>query len=63
MKVDTPASKVKSCPLCASEAFLHTDRNFGGVFFWVKCDSIQCGCTVKAVKDQALALSLWNQRR
>ena len=41
--------KVKVCPLCASKAFLCADRIASGkAFFWVKCDNLQCGCTINS---------------
>ena len=64
MKVESTVNlKVKMCPLCASEAFLHTSRTSGSEpFFWIKCNNLECGCTVQAVKDHTLALNIWNRR-
>jgi hypothetical protein len=84
--------KLKPCPLCCSQAFLHTDSD--GVRttpdglaeeldvdwshlrsmrsgnepvsqyaqFWVKCNDLDCGCTVNATKDRNSAINRWNQR-
>ena len=55
--------KVKVCPLCASKAFLCADRIASGkAFFWVKCDNLQCGCTINSDKDRKTVLTRWNQR-
>jgi len=65
MKVDLNEKvELKPCPLCASEAFLHTNSDPGRVSrrFWVKCDNLQCGCTTDSAEDGAVALARWNQR-
>jgi hypothetical protein len=40
---------VDPCPLCGDNAYLHSD---GGTRsrprFWVKCDNIDCGCTLNS---------------
>ena len=65
MKTDLTINEhVLPCPLCTSPAFLHTvtANTFDEPFFWVKCDDLQCGCTIASVRDRALALSIWNRR-
>lgn len=62
--------KVKPCPLCCSTAFLHTNMDGSATAnnlhtrqqFWVKCDDLQCGCTINATESRDEALKRWNQR-
>ena len=60
--------KLKPCPLCCSQAFLHTDSDGvrttpdGYAQFWVKCNDLDCGCMVNATKDRNSAINRWNQR-
>lgn len=55
--------RLKSCPLCGGNTFMHTNRTSAGDSqFWVKCDNLQCGCTANAKKAQADALAAWNRR-
>jgi hypothetical protein len=62
MKIDT-SEKIKPCPLCCSEAFLHEDKTkLSSKFFWVKCDNHGCGCTINSGKDSNKVLKRWNQR-
>jgi Lar family restriction alleviation protein len=58
----TKSTKVRSCPLCGDEAFLHSDSTSRHTLFWVKCVNLQCGCTVKASDDQEKILAGWNRR-
>ncbi len=65
MKADLLATEnIEPCPLCASAAFLHTtDINSSSpTLFWVKCDNLQCSCTITATKDRTSTLARWNER-
>jgi hypothetical protein len=56
--------KLKSCPLCGSGAFLHTQNCLytDKVRYWVKCDDPECGITPKAQKESSVAIQMWNSR-
>ena len=63
MKIELEKGAVANCPLCGNEAFLHEDQpRYGDSASWVKCNNLQCGCTINSQKDQAAALALWNRR-
>lgn len=67
MKVDVIDVPIRTCPLCGGPAFLKAN-NFGPSVkmsnrqYWVKCNDLDCGCTIDAVSDQAMAVKRWNQR-
>ena len=64
MRVELDEStKVKPCPLCGDEAFLHTDTTLlGSTLFWIKCPNLQCGCTANSSDDREKTLAGWNRR-
>ena len=63
MKIVVTHAKAAACPLCGDEAFLHEDQpRYGDSVCWVKCNNLQCGCTINSHKDRATALALWNRR-
>lgn len=57
---------VADCPLCGTEAKLHTnnDRMSQASWpqFWVKCDNPACRCTTIAYESSQDALAMWNRR-
>ena len=53
MKILDTNIEVAACPVCGTEAFLHTKLTIrGNSQFWPKCDNLQCGCTINAGKDR-----------
>ena len=63
MKILDTNIEVAACPVCGTEAFLHTNRTSrGNSQFWPKCDNLQCGCTINAGKDREEVLARWNRR-
>ena len=69
MIVELNKDRVKPCPLCADEAFLHTKPRdplnrgaCGSQLFWIKCNNPQCGCTLNSDEDQSVVLDRWNKR-
>lgn len=56
------SEKVKVCPLCADKSFLHVDRSNLTPLYWIKCNNLQCGCTLNPDKDRQVVLDRWNKR-
>lgn len=58
MRIAPKGVLLKICPLCSSEASLHTND----VGYWVKCNNKSCGISPTVETKQTDAVAKWNRR-